>query len=58
MERQVISTEHAPKAIGPYSQAIRMGDFIFSAGQAGLDPATGNLVKGGIDPYDRLYGED
>ena len=49
MERQAISTEGAPKAIGPYSQAIRIGDFIFCAGQAGLEPATGNLVKGGIE---------
>jgi 2-iminobutanoate/2-iminopropanoate deaminase len=53
MERQVISTEQAPKAIGPYSQAIRIGDFIFCAGQAGLDPAAGNLVKGGIEAETR-----
>jgi 2-iminobutanoate/2-iminopropanoate deaminase len=49
MERQVIHTDNAPKAIGPYSQAIRVGDFVFCAGQAGLDPATGNLVSGGIE---------
>ena len=49
MERQVVSTDKAPKAIGPYSQAIRLGDFIFCAGQAGLEPAPGNLVKGGIE---------
>jgi 2-iminobutanoate/2-iminopropanoate deaminase len=49
MERQVIHTDQAPKAIGPYSQAIRVGEFIFCAGQAGLDPATGNLVSGGIE---------
>jgi 2-iminobutanoate/2-iminopropanoate deaminase len=49
MERQAISTNGAPKAIGPYSQAIRVGDFVFCAGQAGLEPATGNLVKGGIE---------
>ena len=49
MERQVIHTDKAPKAIGPYSQAIRVGDFVFCAGQAGLDPATGNLVSGGIE---------
>jgi 2-iminobutanoate/2-iminopropanoate deaminase len=53
MERQVISTEQAPKAIGPYSQAIRVGDFVFCAGQAGLDPATGNLAKGGIEAETR-----
>jgi len=49
MERQVINTDKAPKAIGPYSQAIRVGEFVFCAGQAGLDPATGNLVSGGIE---------
>jgi len=53
MERQVIHTDHAPKAIGPYSQAIRAGDFVFCAGQAGLDPATGNLVSGGIQAETR-----
>jgi 2-iminobutanoate/2-iminopropanoate deaminase len=49
MERQVVSTDGAPKAIGPYSQAIRVGDFVFCSGQAGLDPATGSLVAGGIE---------
>ena len=49
MERQAVSTEGAPKAIGPYSQAIRVGDFVFCAGQAGLDPMTGALVQGGIE---------
>ena len=53
MERQVVHTDQAPKAIGPYSQAIRVGDFIFCAGQAGLDPATGNLVSGGIEAETR-----
>lgn len=53
MERQVISSERAPKAVGPYSQGIRVGDFIFCAGQAGLDPATGKLVTGGIEAETR-----
>ncbi len=53
MERQVVSTDKAPKALGPYSQAIRVGDFIFCAGQAGIDPATGQLVKGGIEAETR-----
>ncbi len=53
MERQVVNTDKAPKAIGPYSQAIRVGDFIFCAGQAGLDPATGKLVEGGIQAETR-----
>jgi 2-iminobutanoate/2-iminopropanoate deaminase len=53
MEYQVIHTEKAPKAIGPYSQAIRVGDFVFCAGQGGLDPATGKLVEGGIEAETR-----
>src|SRR5512137_1021 len=53
MERQVIHTDQAPKAIGPYSQAIRVGNFVFSAGQLGLDPASGNIVAGGIEAETR-----
>lgn len=48
MTRQVIHTEDAPKAIGPYSQAIVANGFVFTAGQVGLDPATSNLVEGGV----------
>jgi len=43
-----IRTEHAPAAVGPYSQAIRSNGFLFCSGQIGLDPATGKLVEGGI----------
>ena len=43
-----ITTPHAPGAIGPYSQAIRAGDFVFLSGQIPLDPASGQLVEGGI----------
>ena len=43
-----ISTDAAPAAIGPYSQAVRSGDLIFTSGQVALDPATGALVQGGI----------
>ncbi|HYP41715.1 MAG TPA: Rid family hydrolase, partial [Chloroflexia bacterium] len=46
--RQRIQTDNAPAAIGPYSQAIRVGNFVYTAGQVGLDPATGDLVAGGI----------
>ena len=46
--RQAVSTSRAPAAIGPYSQAIRAGDFLFVSGQIPLDPATGSLVEGGI----------
>jgi 2-iminobutanoate/2-iminopropanoate deaminase len=46
--REVIATERAPAAIGPYSQAVRAGGFLFCSGQIPLDPATGALVAGGI----------
>jgi 2-iminobutanoate/2-iminopropanoate deaminase len=46
--RQVISTGSAPKAIGPYSQAIRAAGLLFLSGQVPLDPATGTLVEGDI----------
>ncbi len=48
MKKKVIQTEMAPKAIGPYSQAIQAGDFLFLSGQIPLDPKTGELVKGDI----------
>ena len=47
-EREVIATDNAPAAIGPYSQAIRYGDMLFLAGQIGIDPSTGKLVEGGV----------
>ncbi|MGD0879723.1 MAG: RidA family protein [Anaerolineales bacterium] len=53
MDRKVISSEKAPKAIGPYSVAIRAGMFVFTAGQGGLDPRSGNLVPGGIEAETR-----
>jgi 2-iminobutanoate/2-iminopropanoate deaminase len=46
--REPVSTSAAPAAIGPYSQAITAGDFLFASGQIPLDPATGTLVTGGI----------
>jgi len=46
--KEVISTDKAPKAIGPYSQAIRANGFIFTAGQIALDPATGQLIEGDV----------
>jgi 2-iminobutanoate/2-iminopropanoate deaminase len=45
---EVVSTPDAPKAIGPYSQAIKAGGFVFTAGQVALDPATGQVVPGDI----------
>jgi len=46
--KTAISTTDAPAAIGPYSQAVRIGDLLFASGQVGLDPATGQIVAGGI----------
>ena len=48
IDHQVIATENAPRALGPYSQAIRSGELVFCAGQVPLDPATGKLVAGEI----------
>jgi 2-iminobutanoate/2-iminopropanoate deaminase len=45
---QAVSTGTAPKALGPYSQAIRAGNYLFVSGQVPLDPATGEMVPGGI----------
>jgi 2-iminobutanoate/2-iminopropanoate deaminase len=48
MKKRVIQTEKAPKAIGPYSQAIQAGNLLFLSGQIPIDPKTGELVKGDI----------
>jgi 2-iminobutanoate/2-iminopropanoate deaminase len=48
MQREQIKTEHAPAAIGPYSQAIKAGGLVFAAGQIPLDPATGQMVSGDV----------
>ncbi len=48
MTRDVISTPHAPAAIGPYSQAIRSGDLLFTSGQIALDPKTGEMRAGDV----------
>ncbi len=46
--KQVISTINAPAAIGPYSQAIKIGNFLYASGQLGIDPSTGDFVPGGV----------
>ena len=53
MSRKVIQTEKAPKAIGPYSQAIRTDFAVYTAGQVGMDPSTGNLVSNDIEEQTR-----
>jgi 2-iminobutanoate/2-iminopropanoate deaminase len=58
MQKQIVTTQSAPKAIGPYEQAIKVGDFIYVSGQIPLDPATGNLVEGNITAQTRRVMEN
>ena len=52
-EKEIVKTEKAPKAIGPYSVATKAGHFVFTAGQIGLDPVSGNIVEGGVEAETR-----
>jgi 2-iminobutanoate/2-iminopropanoate deaminase len=56
--RKVITSDNAPKSIGPFSQAIQAGDFIFVSGQGAFVPATGKLVEGGIKEQTRQVIEN
>jgi 2-iminobutanoate/2-iminopropanoate deaminase len=56
--RKVVHTEKAPKAVGPYSQGICAGDYVFTSGQVGLDPATGKMVEGGTTAQARQIMEN
>ena len=58
MQREIISTAGAPKAIGVYSQAVRVGDFVYLSGQVPLDPATGQLVSDEIEAQVRRVFEN
>jgi 2-iminobutanoate/2-iminopropanoate deaminase len=51
--KKVIATAAAPSAIGPYSQAIKVGSFVYTSGQIPIDPATGQFVEGGIEAQAR-----
>jgi 2-iminobutanoate/2-iminopropanoate deaminase len=53
MSKSAVSTDGAPKAIGPYSQAVRAGELLFLSGQVALDPATMTIVPGGVEPETR-----
>lgn len=53
MKKEIIISEKAPKAIGPYSAATRFGELIYTSGQLGLIPETGNLVEGGVEAETR-----
>ena len=48
MVKEIIFTERAPRPIGPYSQAVKIGPFLFGSGQIPIDPEAGEVVKGGI----------
>lgn len=58
MVKEVISSPEAPKAIGPYSQAIRVGDWLFCSGQIAIDPRTGQLVTGSVEEETRQVLEN
>jgi len=58
MNKETIATDQAPKAIGPYEQAIKVGEFVYTAGQIPIDPKTGNLVDGGIKEQTRQVLEN
>ena len=53
MQKEVLTSSKAPKAVGPYSVGIRSGGFLFLSGQLGLDPSTGEFVKGGLEAQTR-----
>lgn len=53
MQTEVVHTNRAPEAIGPYEQAIKSNGFVYTAGQIGLEPASGELVSGGVEPQAR-----
>ena len=58
MNKVTVSTDNAPKAIGPYEQGIKVGDFVYASGQIPLDPKTGNLITGGITEQTRQVMEN
>ena len=58
MSKEIITTDKAPKAIGPYEQAIKIGNFVYTAGQIPIDPKTGNFVEGGITAQTRQVLEN
>jgi len=58
VEKRVIATKEAPAAIGPYSQAVQVGDWLFCSGQIAIDPQTGELVTGSIEEETRQVLEN
>ena len=58
MRREVIQTEKAPRAIGPYEQGIKVSGFLFTSGQIAIDPATGKLIEGDVSAQTRRVLEN
>jgi 2-iminobutanoate/2-iminopropanoate deaminase len=58
MNKETVATDRAPKAIGPYEQAIKVGEFVYTAGQVPIDPRTGNLVEADIAAQTRQVLEN
>jgi 2-iminobutanoate/2-iminopropanoate deaminase len=58
MNREIVQTNQAPKAIGPYEQAIKANGFIYTAGQIPIDPRTGSFVEGGVTDQTRQVLEN
>ncbi|MCP4754853.1 MAG: RidA family protein [Proteobacteria bacterium] len=53
MKKEIVSTDRAPAAIGPYSQAIQAGNMLFASGQIAIDPATGEIIEGDVQAQTR-----
>jgi reactive intermediate/imine deaminase len=58
VSRTIVHTDQAPKAIGPYSQAVRVGNMVYLSGQIALDPATGELIEGDVEQQARRVFEN
>src|SRR6185436_18282267 len=58
MKKEIIATQEAPQAIGPYSQAVRIGDLVFLSGQIPLDPRSGQMVAGDVSEQTRRVMEN
>ena len=56
--KNIISTKNAPAAIGPYSQAVQVGDIVFLSGQLGVNPETGEFAQGGVEAQTRQAFEN
>jgi len=56
--KNIISTKNAPAAIGPYSQAVQVGDLVFLSGQLGVNPETGDFAQGGVEAQTRQAFEN